>query len=315
MKDIDKFVKFLNEYSFNFIQEDNIIYINKGEVIQIQAEFKDDNIIFQPGITFFNCGKYLADQCLNKISKKTINSDEFFDFINKTNLNFDSCNIKDFPTLINKNVILKLFSSIKIINNLDNLHESVKYDRNFLIRLFNDDITQVAYLDFFRDTLFTFRNDETIVGKFAKALFVTDQYTCKYFFDIIKWDMNDFEKIKWLAVNNVGFIDLLTNDEQNKFLESLLSSFTEYTIEKCSDIIKEEDEIIKKEFDVYILESEYNKIVINLSDSAINIRVRNKGFDFEFIKFFKNNDKEYNQMKNIIFENIKEIENEKGEEK
>ena len=245
-------------------------------------------------------------------SNKSINSKELWEIIkdkpfdkNTQKINYDISKIK------NHDLLLKCFPSREIISNIYKIDESIRYNKDFLLKLFKEDNNLDTRTDFRTvpfDILEFFKNNEEIVGEFAARFPYWDSGELEDFLSCIDIDIEDLanadkEKLCWLATNNINFTRCLTEDEKNIFLINTCCSFDNIEFEKC-----EYSE--NSYYEHYKLNSIFNDINISITEEYIKIYIEDKFCnDREFI--IKSTDKFYTDLFDALHVAIEEYEKEK----
>ena len=117
------------------------------------------------------CMSILDQENIQKILPyRILNSDNFYEFIKDKLLYIDNASEVCFKEFNNPNVINELFDVNSIISHLDDFPDNVKFDRKFLIKLFNNRTDETTNFDNYKESLEFFKHDETIVGQFAKLV-------------------------------------------------------------------------------------------------------------------------------------------------
>ena len=244
---------------------------------------------------------------INDISdyQDIINSDEFYELIKYKDLKAHT----NISYITNAKVLLKLFEFDVIIDNIDKLDDKFKHNKDFITSLFNKRKDEMGRLCTFKNTLSYFKDDETIVGQFAKILKISEinsfyglriikkplNDVINSFLDIVDWDIKDLDKMRWLIANNINFIDIFNNDNFNETILQLISSF---------DTVTEEQPFLSQ----YKLTSPYHEITIWMDDSTIHLNIHNTDSS-NFLTFSFDKDNEiYEEMKQIFNEEIKDHE-------
>ena len=116
----------------------------------------------------------------------------------------------------------------------------------------------------------------------------------KFFFDTIKWDKEDVEKIIWLTTNNINFIDLLDLTDKCDYILQLICSFETYDYEKGDW------------YERYQLYSPYKEITLLISDRDISMEIKDTGQSSGKIITIDKSTGLYKDICKLIKEEIKE---------
>ena len=189
-------------------------------------------------------------------------------------------------------------------------------DRDALLYLFQEEMKNIICcnlrLSEIQTTLYLYRNDENIIGNFARifnsiikesddiALPYDKDYDYNIFLKIIG-KQDDKDMIYWLAANNIRFLHTLNKSDRHEYLLMTLSSFTYY------------DRQIDIDDDIYYVHSDYNyaRIILNKVGATCKI-YDNIGRSVSY----KISDSEhfYNLVKETLLNTIKEIDKTKDEQ-
>ena len=212
---------------------------------------------------------------IQNLDKSLINSKEFKDFMENKTIMPEIFYIGDSPLykILDENMILSCFKPGFILSHIDLFDDTIKFNKNFLIKLFNQIKNERACCDDFLNTLYHFRDNETIVGKFASVLnnnfFATDD-DINMFMNIIDWPISDFDKMCWLITNNSKFFKFLHREDQEKYILYACASLEGYeTNEAYTEIYSPEYKItFCKEY--FRMSNDKTIIEFNLSDNMYN---------------------------------------------
>ena len=132
-------------------------------------------------------------------------------------------------------------------------------DKETIISFFNQVDINLCKADFLniRRTLSEFKDDENIIGNFAKIYKYESINDIQEFLKAIEYDGND-DMIFWLASNNIKFINAMTSKQRYDYILSSIASFDKY----YKDINDNEDE------KHYLLKSSYNEISIHINNKT-----------------------------------------------